>query len=404
MPSIPPRLLQLLQTLKPTRAGVNKWVNPWRSSGNEYLDFGKSALPASIAAVPATELINKYIYGGMMGRHYTGQDGKEIAGLDPQSKVMELLSNMALIMPAFHRPSMRLLNKHPTPVLLGKGITTMVIPSVADIFKSTQNTDKATGAMAGAADSLQKVLAPVADFAPQLGKALREIGPSIGPAAADVKRTMTENRNWATPFITGGIGAGVGSMLGNYLESDSNRLSAAEAGRQKRNRILLTLLGGGVGAAAGIRNSQGLPAFMPSAQEWNTGTAKAKELVAGLLGKQANTLADAVPAVAALAPTRTTGTLERLFNAPWMQNVLHPWQALQHEMRVPGVKSPAIKYPEPVRPWEPGDTTWQRPIWPAPEDYRRGKTAATIDPNFGAHISDTAKARVRAAMSVNAAP
>lgn len=256
-----------LASRTPSGPTLNKYLNPWSESGNRWLDFGKSIVPTTAAAFPVTHLINDQIYGGLMQRHYTDPTtGEEIRGLDPTSKATELATNIAMLWPAFNRFGMKQMYKNVPAALLAKGGITMAVPSITDVVKATQSTGKATEeaakAMTDTADlakNLNNISTAAAAYVPAVQQAL--------PAVQQAVKGMRENRDWATPFMTGGIGALGGNMLGRFFE-DEGKLTPEQQQKQKRMRLLLTALGGTAGAIAGSRTTQKLPAFSPSGEEW----------------------------------------------------------------------------------------------------------------------------------------
>lgn len=89
-------------------------------------------------------------------------------------------------------------------------------------------------------------------------------GPVAGPGSA---RPYSGWSNWATPAMTGAAGAGIGNLVGRLFESNSRNVTTEEHARQKRNRLLWTLGGAGLGVAGGT--------------QWDFG----KETLTGLLSK-----------------------------------------------------------------------------------------------------------------------
>ena len=141
------------------------------------------------------------------------------------------------------------------------------------------------------AESAAQFAGPLKDFVEPLQRFSKD-----APAMLDRFRdTMRENRSYATPIMSGALGAGLGNMAGHYLEDDGKRLSAAEQTRQKRNRILLTLLGGGIGTVAGMRGTQGLPPLSPSGAERTAMTAKFHELLGRLGVKKSSVVPEFKP-------------------------------------------------------------------------------------------------------------
>lgn len=210
----------------------NTALNPWRDSPNSAVNLGKGLAYSTAAAFPVTDLINTNIYGGLMGRKYKDpMTGKETPGLDPTSKATELFTNAALLLPFFHKPSFSKLTASAPTALTAKGITMMAVPSLSDFFKSTANIEGTTAETKNTATSMG------------------DLFKNLSTAAPDITKALSDQRSWLSPFIGGSVGALAGNQVGRFLE-DEGRLTAEERLKQKRSRILLTMLGAGGGALA----------------------------------------------------------------------------------------------------------------------------------------------------------
>lgn len=270
----PPGLLrQVLQAIKP-RLTADAAMNPTGADAMRALGYGAASVPV------LTPVLNKQIYGNLMGQTYLDQNGVSQPGLPPQGKVWESMINAGLVASLLHPSTFNKFLRNPAISLTGKGAVIAGVPFLSNLGTTSYNASRGSQSGADAAGDAAKLL-----------KSMAALGPGIERAAPMLERlpasmsegvsAMREGRNWATPFLTGGAGAAVGNLAGQVLESDSRTMSTKERDRQRRQRLLLTLGGGALGTYAGMRSGSGKPALMPTDQEWTAG----KETLTGLLGK-----------------------------------------------------------------------------------------------------------------------
>jgi hypothetical protein len=142
------------------------------------------------------------------------------------------------------------------------------------------------------------------------------------------------------PYVGGIGGAFLGNMVGQYFE-DEKRVSAEEAKRQKRNRILLTLLGGAAGAGLGSADQNTLPDTLRRLQGgWQTAKGTAADLY-NKVTKQANletSLPDALKLFGVNSEAATPDTVAALKELAVLSQSSDPRAAVHAAWAVPTVE------------------------------------------------------------------
>jgi len=125
----------------------------------------------------------------------------------------------------------------------------------------------------GTKDKLDNLLVQAGDAAGGVSKTVGQAQPVIQEALEGVNKTQhmldTRTKN-LQPLIGGAVGASAGHLIGALLENSDERNFHTRA-RQRRNRLLLTLLGGVGGAGLGAMD---VPTTIAKAKDWAAGLGK----------------------------------------------------------------------------------------------------------------------------------
>jgi hypothetical protein len=123
--------------------------------------------------------------------------------------------------------------------------------------------------VSGTKDKLDRLLDNAGDTAAATAKSVQMAQPVVQKALEGVNGAvqMVDQRTKAIAPVLGGVaGAGIGHLLG-ALQERAGEQNLEELRKQKRNRILLTLLGGAGGVYAGMRTAQGKQANQRSLEK-----------------------------------------------------------------------------------------------------------------------------------------